>query len=303
MSKNRDYLHLHFIVFIWGFSAIIGLMISLPSVEVVFFRTAISALGLLILLLILKRNLQVQNVRVLLIYLGVGMLIAAHWITFFLSARMSNISVCLAGFATCALWTSFIEPLAYRTKMKSFEVGLSLIAFLGIGIIFGFDRSQTEAMLVSMLSALIAAIFSVINAKIIKDKDPVQLSFYEMLGACLSILIFVPFYESRTNTQFQFFPSTEDWLLLSILAIVCTVYAWTVSIEIMKRLSAFSVNLIVNLEPIYGIALALLIFGESEYMNSWFYLGMLLVLASVLAYPPLNKYYTKSGKDFQSDTN
>ncbi len=293
IQERKDYLTLHFIVMIWGFTAILGLLIKIPSVEVVFFRTLISAVGLFLLLKLSKKSAKIRCRKHFFIILGTGSLIAAHWILFFLSARISNASVCLAGMATCSLWTSLIEPISQGRRIKRFEVLLSIIAFIGIGIIFNVELDDLTGLMVAVLSAFISAVFTVINGRLTKRHDPYVITYYEMIGACLSIAIFFPVYGNYFVDEIVFTPSAMDWLYLGFLAIICTVYAYSVSVELMKRLSAFSINLAVNLEPVYGIILALIILGSSEEMSSGFYLGTLLILTSVLLYPLLNRRYKK----------
>lgn len=292
-QEKKDYLHLHFIVLIWGFTAILGLLIDIPSVEVVFFRTLIAAIGLWILLKIWKKKIVLGSRRDYLIIFGTGALIAAHWILFFLSARISNVSVCLAGMATCSLWTSLIEPISQKRKIKGFEVVLSVIAFIGIGIIFNVEFDYLSGLLIAVLSAFISAVFTVINGRLAKKYDPYVITYYEMIGACVSIVLFFPIYRWFFVQTIVLNPTALDVIYLSVLAIVCTVYAYSISVELMKRMSAFSINLVVNLEPVYGIILALFIFGASEEMSVGFYLGTLLILISVLLYPVLNKRYKK----------
>lgn len=292
-QERKDYLHLHFIVLIWGFTAVLGLLIKIPAVEVVFFRTLISSIGLYVLLQVRRTSLKINSQKMLLVIIGTGALIAAHWILFFLSARISNASVCLAGMATCSLWTSLIEPLSQRRKIKGFEVMLSVIAFIGIGIIFNVEFDYLSGLLTAVLSAFIASVFTVINGRLTKQYDPYVITYYEMIGACGSVLLFYPVYAGYFTSQIVWFPSGEDWLYLSALAILCTVYAYSISVELMKRLSAFSINLVVNLEPVYGILLALLVFGASEEMSPGFYAGTALILTSVLLYPLLNRRYKK----------
>ncbi|WP_420316209.1 DMT family transporter [Ekhidna sp.] len=293
IQERKDFLTLHFIVLIWGFTAILGLLIEIPSVEVVFFRTLISSIGLFILLKFWKRSLRINSQKQLLIILGTGVLIAAHWILFFLSARISNASVCLAGMATCSLWTSLIEPISQGRRIKGFEVLLSIIAFIGIGIIFNVEFDYLSGLLTAVLSAFIASVFTVINGRLTKTYDPYVITFYEMMGACVATALFFPIYVGFFVDELSLSPSSLDWFYLGSLAIFCTVYAYSVSVELMKRLSAFSINLVVNLEPVYGIILALIIFGDSEEMSPGFYLGTLLILTSVLLYPLLNKRYKK----------
>ncbi len=292
-QERKDFLTLHFIVLIWGCTAVLGLLIETPSVEMVFFRTLLAALGLLVLLKLWKRSLKIGSGRHLWFILGTGSLIAAHWILFFLSARISNVSVCLAGMATCSLWTSLIEPLFQKSKIKGFEVLLSIIAFVGIGVIFNVELDYLTGLLTAVLSAFIAALFTVINARFTKIYDPYVITFYEMVGASVTIFLFFPIYSGFFVEQLSLNPSLSDWLYITILAMVCTVYAYSVSVQLMKRLSAFSINLVYNLEPVYGIILALIIFGESEKMSWGFYLGTSLILSSVLLYPLLNRRYKK----------
>lgn len=292
-QEGKDYLLLHFIVLIWGFTAVLGLLITIPAVEVVFFRTLIASLGLIVLLKIRRRDIVVSNRKDLLIFLGTGSLIASHWILFFLSARISNASICLAGMATCSLWTSLLEPLSQGRKIRGFEVLLSVIAFLGIAIIFNVAFDFLTGLLVAVLSAFIASIFTIINGRYTNRYNPYVITFYEMMGACISVLVFYPIYVTFFTDKIVWMPPAEDWIYLGLLAIFCTVYAYSVSVELMKRLSAFSINLVVNLEPIYGIILALVIFGASEEMSSGFYLGTGLILTSVLLYPLLNRRYKK----------
>lgn len=292
-QEKKDYLTLHFIVLIWGFTAVLGLLIQMPSVEVVLFRTLLSAIGLWVVLKLLGKPIPINSLQHLYTILGTGVLIAAHWILFFLSARISNASVSLAGMATCSLWTSLIEPLSQKRKVRGFEVLLSVIAFVGIGIIFNVELNYLSGLLVAVFSALLASIFTVINGWFTKTYDPYVITFYEMVGAFLGTLAFIPIYLYYFVDAVAIAPSVADWIYLSILSLICTVFAYSVSVSLMKRLSAFSINLVVNLEPIYGIILALIIFGASEEMSSGFYLGTFLILTSVLLYPLLNRRYKK----------
>jgi drug/metabolite transporter (DMT)-like permease len=297
MSVTSDYLKLHFIVWIWGFTAILGLLISIPAVEIVFFRTLIAFGTLGIILLLRKTNFKVGKREIFKI-LGTGFIIAAHWILFFAAARVSTASVCLAGIATCSLWTSFLEPIMNRTKIKNFEVFLGLTVLGGLYVIFRFEFNHALGLGMAILSALLASIFSVINGKLTKKHNPYMITFYEMLGAWLGTLIFLPFYSYyfTNGAGINLIPVGMDWIWLAILGIVCTVYAFSVSVEIMKRISAFIVNLTVNLEPVYGIILAVLVIGEKEKMQPEFYMGTLIILLSVLAYPFLNKMHKKKAQ-------
>ena len=287
----KDYLRLHFIVLLWGFTAILGKLISVPPVELVFWRTLLATTGLTGLLLARRQAWRVPAADALRL-LGVGALVAAHWITFFLAARLSSVSVCLAGMATLALWTSLLEPLLLWRRVRAYEVGLGLLTMVGLYLVSRAELDQLAGLLVAILSAGLSALFSVLNSQLVKRHAPLRLSLYEMAGACLSIALFFPVY-SRYFTEgrgLQLTWSGYDWLWLGLLAGVCTVYAFSSSVELMKRLSAFVVNLTINLEPVYGIVLAVLIFGSEEKMSLGFYLGTVVILFSVLIHPMLDQW-------------
>ena len=288
----KDYLLLHFLVLIWGFTAIIGLLITIPPVEVVFYRTLIATGGLAILMYFRKLSFHIGKSGIIYL-LSTGILIAGHWILFFGSARISTASVCLAGMATTSFWTSFLEPLVLKKKIRWYEVFLGLVVISGLYVIFHFEFDHALGLALALVSAFLAALFTVINARFARVYHHYTVTFYEMAGACISIALFFPLYRLfiAESQQLQLQLSFSDLVYISILALVCTVYAYSASIEIMKKLSAFTVNLTINLEPVYGIILAVLIFGENEKMHSGFYIGAAIILLSVLAHPFLNKYF------------
>ena len=289
-ASLRDYAKLHFIVLIWGFSAILGVEIQIPSVDLVLYRTGIAAIVLWLFLFFRKGDLKVAPKAVLRI-LGTGLLIAAHWILFFESARVSNVSVCLAGMATTSFWTSLTEPVFFFRRIRLFEVILGLVVIAGLYLVFQFEFNNALGLSLAIVSAFLAAVFSVLNARFTHQYSPYTITFYEMTGACIGIFVFIPFYNTYfLETPIAYaIPSLRDWGFLLLLSVVCTVYAFSVSVELMKRISAFSVNLTVNMEPVYGIVLALLIYGEREKMSAGFYLGTLVILLAVLSYPFINK--------------
>jgi drug/metabolite transporter (DMT)-like permease len=302
----KDYLKLHFIVLLWGFTAILGKLLTVPPVELVFWRTLLASTGLAGLLLARRTGWRVAPAEALKL-LGVGALVAAHWITFFLAARLSSVSVCLAGLATLALWTSLLEPLLLWRRVRAYEVGLGLLAMVGLYLISQAEFTQLMGLLVAVASAGLSALFSVLNSQLVKRHAPVRLTFYEMLGACVSIALVFPIYShySYNPAYSRYFPQGPglhltlhglDWLWLLLLAGVCTVYAFSSSVELMKRISAFVVNLTINLEPVYGIVLAQIMFvlgvpgfGQ-EKMSGGFYMGTILILASVLVHPVLDQW-------------
>ncbi len=292
----RDYAMLHFIVLIWGFTAILGLLISLPSLELVFYRTLIAAIGMGAVCFFRKKPLAVTLPDLFKIS-GVGVLISLHWIFFFWAAKVSTASVCLAGMATTSLWTAFVDPLINRTKIKWYEVALGLLVISGLLVIFQFETGYWLGLAMALFAAFLGALFSVLNGRLTKRHTPYQITFYEMAAACLFALAFMPIYSRflANGQPLQLAWQGLDWLWLLVLGGVCTVYAFAVSVELMKRLTVFTINLTVNLEPVYGIVLAVLVFGESEKMTPQFYLGTLIILVSVLLYPLFN-YWSRRKK-------
>ena len=289
-STFKDYLKLHFIVILWGFTAILGNEISLPSTEVVFYRTGLAAIALLFLLRIRKRSTRLDS-AVLLKILGTGLIVAAHWALFFESARISTVSICLAGMATVTFWTSLLEPLFGKRRISGLEVVLGLVAILGLYLIFQFEIDNSWGLIMAIGSAFLSATFYVLNSLYTKKHSPYVITFYEMIGACIGLLIFIPIYQLmvlEVPVGYRL-PSIDDLGFLIILSLVCTVYAFAESVELMRRISAFTVNLSINLEPVYGIIMAVLIYGEKERMSSGFYWGTLIILMSVLSYPILKR--------------
>lgn len=288
----KDYLMLHFIVGIWSFTAILGLLISIASIELVFYRTLIATAILGLIFLWKKSSIRVSNIELAKI-IGTGFIISIHWILFFWAARVSTASVCLAGMATTSLWTAFLEPLINKKKIKAFEVFLGLLVISGLYVIFRFEWGYWLGLSMAICSAMMSAVFTVINGRLTKRHSPYVLTFYEMLGACVFALLMLPVYAFFfAENGLQLIPTPMDWLWLLLLSGVCTVYAFSVSVELMRRITAFAVNLTINLEPVYGIILAVLIFGEKEKMTGGFYLGTLIILISVLIYP-INNYILK----------
>ena len=290
MAQLKHYLLLHLVVLIWGFTAVLGLLISIPSVEVVFYRTLIAAVALAIFLLIGRKSWVLPRTTAIAI-LGTGILIATHWILFFAAARVANASVCLAGMATCSLWTSLFEPWMTGRKIRVYEVGLGLLVIVGLYVIFRFEFDHALGLMMAIGSAMLGAVFTVLNARFAQRHDAYVITFYEMIGACLSVVLFFPVYVSHLSEAgaLLLVPSATDWLYLIILSLVCTLYAFSVSVHLMRHVTAFAMNLTNNLEPIYGILLAVLIFGEKEAMSVPFYVGTAIILLSVLTYPVIRR--------------
>jgi drug/metabolite transporter (DMT)-like permease len=291
MASSSDYFKLHFIVFLWGFSAILGKLVVVSAAELVFYRSLFAAIGLGGVIWFSKGTYRVEKADLFKLFL-IGSLVAMHWLSFFGSARVSNVSVSLVGFATNSLWAALLEPWFNKTKIKKYELVLGLLVLLGLYIIFSFDFQYKLGLLLGIFAGFTAALFSVFNSKLIKRISSRTISFYEMIGVMISIGLLLPFYAMNGN-ELQLPPSGMDLLYIAILAGVCSVYAYTVAIELMKRVSVFMIQLTLNLEPVYGIIMAVIIFREKEKMNFNFYVGTMVILGAVIIYPLLKKRFDK----------
>lgn len=281
----KDYFWLNMVVLAWGFTAVLGLLISLDSVLIVIYRTLMAITALLFIFSFKKIRFRLPF-QVLLKIFFTGFLIGLHWILFFWAAQESTASVTLAGMATISLWTAIIEPLANKGNVKWYELILGLIVILGLYVIFQVESGYWLGLSMAVLSAFVGACFTVINGHFAKKHHPYVITFYEMAGAGIFAVLFLPLYATYfTSETLSYFPRGWDWFWLLVLSQVCTVFAFSVSVELMKRLTAFAINLTVNLEPVYGILLAVMVFGEKEKMTSGFYLGTMIIVGAVCLYP------------------
>lgn len=287
-ASTQDYFKLHFIVFLWGFTAVLGKLISIPAVEMVFYRTLLAAVGMAVLMLLIRKSFSVATSDLISILLT-SSIVAIHWITFFASGKISNPSTSLVGFATCSFWAALIEPLVKGKKIQLLEVGLGLLVLVGLIIIFAFDFQHPLGLFLGIISGFTAALFSVINSRLILRINAYAITFYEMAGACLIILLFMPLYSTLWNVPLNLMATGMDWVYIALMAWACSVYAFSVSINLSTRISVFFIQLALNLEPVYGIILALLVFGSEEVMSLNFYLGTLIILSAVAAYPIIKR--------------
>ncbi len=285
-AKLQNYLHFHFIVFVWGFTAILGELISIEALPLVWYRMLMAS-GF-IYLYIHWRKISLKISKKLLITLCIaGAIIALHWITFFAAIKVSNVSITLAVLSTGAFFTSILEPIFYKRKLIWYEVVFGLIVISGLYIIFNVEGDYFLGIIYALCSAFLSSVFSLINGKIAKQYTSSMISFYELLSGVgfVTIYLIITSFLGNGNDGFSlsFFQlSTLDWVYLIVLASVCTAYAFIGSVQVMKYLSPYTVMLTINLEPIYGIVLAYLIFGDSEKMNPGFYYGALIILSTVV---------------------
>jgi drug/metabolite transporter (DMT)-like permease len=309
-ASFTDYFQLHFIVLIWGFTAILGKLLQpLDPSAVVLFRTLLAVFGVGIVLLIRRQNIRVSSTDRWGL-LATGGLIGLHWVLFFLAARLSNVSVCLAGMATSSLWASVLEPLLLRRRVRPVEVALGAAVMAGLYLIFRFEFDKVVGLTVAVGSAMLSSLFTIINSRFTHRYDALVISFYEMTGALVGAIVLwllvQRFNVPETGSIVQFVPDTAmQWGWLLVLSMVCTVYAYTVGVRLLRKFSPYLAILTVNLEPVYGIILAVLIFGDTEHMTAGFYIGTLVILVAVLAYPFLSRQKptttTPTGGDLEID--
>lgn len=279
-AKLKNYLLLHLIVFIWGFTAVLGALISLDAIPLVWFRMLLAAIFIGLFVAFKQLSLKVTK-RQLLILVAAGGVIAMHWITFFMAIKVSNVSVTLATISTGAFFTAFLEPIFYKRKMVWYEIVFGMIVIAGLYIIFNVGADYKLGILLALVSALLSAIFSLINGKLVQQIPSTVIGFYEISSGVLMITLYLLLNGDFSLAFFQL--STMDWLYMLLLSSICTAYAIVASVQVMKLLSPYTVMLTINLEPIYGILLAYFIFGESEKMSEGFYVGGAVILATVLA--------------------
>lgn len=278
-DNTKSYLHLHLIVFIWGFTAILGALISLDALPLVWFRMLFAVGFIAVFIYFKKLSLRVSK-KSLLQFIFAGLIIALHWFTFFKAIKVSNVSVTLACLSTGAFFASLLEPILYGKKVVWYEVFLGILVIVGLYIIFNVEGNYWEGIILALISAFLSALFAVINSKFVKEHDATVISFYELAGGVFFFSIFLLFGNSFNADFFQL--TTQDFVYLLILSSVCTAYAFIASTSVMKFLSPYTVMLTINLEPIYGIILAVLIFKEKEQMSFEFYIGALIILFTVL---------------------
>lgn len=289
MQKNNSihFIHLHFLVFIAGFTAILGELIVNPSEIIVWHRMLIASILTAFFMLITKRSFKI-NLKLLFKYSVLGLVIALHWITFFEAIEQSNISLTLAMFSTAAFFTSILEPLLFKRKVIIYEVILGFVVVAGVSIIFNAEFKYLYGIILGIFSALFASLFSVLNGIMIKNDNAIKISFYEFISGVIFITIYIFFSSDLSDLYIDDFFSL-NYLYILLLGTICTAYAFIASVYLLKFISPYSVVLTYNLEPIYGIILALIFFGNAEKMSFSFYLGLFLILASVI----INMYVKK----------
>lgn len=287
VSKNLIILHVT--VFIWGFTGILGALITIDAVSLVWYRVLIAFISLYGYLLYKKVTIRVSREAFFKLFFT-GAIVAAHWILFFKSIKLSTVSVTLVTLSSLTLFTAILEPLLKRQKISRVEIFTGLLIISGIYMIFKFESRYSAGIICGLLSALCASIFSIINSKQIQNRPAPIISFYELIGAWLWVSIYLLISEGLKAPVAL---SISDLFFLFILGTICTSLAYVAGVAVMKELSAFRVALITNLEPVYGIILAFIFFGKKEQMTPGFYAGAIIVLGTIFLYPYLKNIKRK----------
>ncbi|NRB58739.1 MAG: EamA family transporter [Winogradskyella sp.] len=299
-AKLKHYLHLHLLVFIAGFTAILGKKISIGSSPLVWYRMVIAAILMFLFIKLTKINIKVSK-KAILQFSAAGIIIALHWVTFFESIKQSNVSIALAMFSSGAFFASFIEPIFFKRRIQAYEIIFGVVVVLGVSLILNSELKYINGIVLGLLSALFSTLFAVVNGRFIERHKATVISFYEFISGVLFLTVFI--YFSGTNFDERFFLlSNEDWIYLFILASVCTAYAFIGAVEVMRYISPFTVILSYNLEPVYGIILALIFFPESEKMSPQFYIGALVIIVTLIL-DALFKNYKRRKQKTSSITN
>jgi drug/metabolite transporter (DMT)-like permease len=277
---RKALLQLHLAVFLWGFTGVLGRVITLDQTWLVWYRLLITVISLWILYFFMKliRKMPFRSV----VYIGcIGFIQALHWVAFYGSIKYANVTIALTCLSTSALLASLIEPLLLKKKFEPIEIFLGLFAIAGIYIIYNTHLNFSTGIIIGLISALLTVIVSVLNKKIVDDYEPGQIMLYQLTGGFAGLSFFLPLYQYFLPEK-NFIPVPEDWLWLTILSWVCTIYTFFLYIRSLKKISAFTMNLTLTLEPVYGIILAFFFFRENELLNSWFYLGFALIAVAVV---------------------
>lgn len=288
MNKKSSYLQLHLAVFLFGFTAILGDLISLSAIVLVWWRVLMASIGFFF-IINLKKHLSTISKKHLLQFMGIGCIVGFHWICFFGSIKFANASIGLITMSTISFFTALLEPLILKTKIKKSELAIGLAIIPGMFLIANnANFNLIIGILIGLLSALLAALFAVLNKKLISVSKSEVISFIELSSAWLFVSLCLPMY-LYYYPEAPFLPVKTDWIYLAILAFVCTTFAYLIALKSLKYLSAFASNLVMNLEPIYGIILAIIILQEHKELHSGFYWGGGLILSIVMIYPFLQK--------------
>jgi len=277
---------LHLVILAWAFTAILGKLISLPSLDMVVWRTGLATVGFVAIAIAMRAPLRLAK-RDAGILFGLGAILGLHWVLFFLSARLATASVSLAAMPTMLIWCTLMEPFVNGTRRWSGgEVILGMVIIAAVWMIYAVELNHWFGFTIGIVSALIASVYAIFNKQVVARYHFATLCAWQLGGACVAAWVLLPFV---SGTALPAMPGAHDLGWIVLFAIGCTVLPYAAFVYVMKRMSVFTVNVVYNLEPLYGMALATLIFGVKEQMTPGFYAGAAIIIASVLAVPWLQR--------------
>lgn len=280
-ETEKNLLILHGTVFIWGFTGILGALISVSAFYLVWYRLLIAFVSLFIYFIFAKVNYKVDwNAFFQLIFTGA--LVGVHWLLFFQSIKISTVSVTLVCLSAMTLFTAIFEPLVTNKKISKLEIFAGLMIITGIILIFKFETQYTKGIILGLISAAAASIFSIVNSQFVKQKAAPVIAFYELSGAFFWLSLYLLFTGGFKNGLYL---KKDDLVYLLLLGTVCTAVAYVAGVSVMRQLSAFRVALITNLEPVYGIIMAFVFFGDLKKMTAGFWIGAGLILSTIFLFP------------------
>ena len=276
---KKAFLQLHFAVILAGFTAILGKLITLNEGLLTAYRMLLTVV-ILATILFFRKQLKKLSWKSTLTLFGVGAIVSLHWVSFYGSIKYSNVSVSVTCLSTIGFFTSLFEPLIRRRRVDFVEVWLGLLAIAGVYLIFNFYPEYKTGIIFGIISAMLACLFPIINKTLLNHFSPNTVTLYEMSGGFITLCFILPIYLQFFPAKY-FIPTSTDWLWLLILAGVCTVFAFNLSLHALKHISAFTTNLTYNFEPVYSIILAFIIFKENKFLGPGFYFGFALILLAV----------------------
>lgn len=291
MISNIQF-RLQFLVLLWGFTGVFGKLVTMNALPMVWYRVLIAAIAVFIYMKFKKSNFQVTK-KELLTLLGIGGIVGIHWFTFYLSIKLSNISIALSTLSMGALFSAVLEPIFFRRRINLLEIILAIIVSACVAIIFNASPDDYKlGIIIGILCSFLSALFAVLNSRLPKNIKPTKVTFFEMIGGLITLsLIMVLFQPEGISEVINVSWSNLVWLTL--LGVIFTAFAQIESVDLLKHVSAFTMMLNVNLEPVYGIILASLIFGDSEHMTPVFYIATGVMVLSIIMNGILKTRFSK----------
>jgi len=279
-NRGKNILQLHFIVFIFGFTSVLGALISISALPLTIYRMGIASLFLALFIFFYDINKFKLKKPLVIKILICGVIISLHWITFFYAIKISNVSITVSMMSSAAFLTSLIEPLFFKKKFLLYELILGVLSLFGVFIIFNAELKYIDGLIFALISSILVSVFTLLNSRIVINNSSITISFYELfVGFLFSFLYYYLFFDASVILKKI---NNQDFMLLVILGIVCTSYAFTKSVDLIKYLKPFTIMMIINMEPVYAILISLLIFGESEFLSINFYIGFVIILIAVI---------------------